>query len=440
MRPSLLALLCALLLVCVIPPGAQSSTFYVSQETGSDTNACGTAPRASINAGIACLQPGQELVIGAGTYRELLVSAGASAPDTVPIPNGLEGKPTILRAAPDARVWLRPEQTYPGGGGVVTLTSEARWLTFEGVSVDGNGVHTNGLTLDGEHIVYTRAEVLGGKSQGVSSIYGAYHTISNLLVHHNGFDDKSHGMYVCGQNKTIEYNVVHSHAGYGIQVSCESGGVRNMTVRYNRVANNALRGIQMQGEGHRVHDNVLYKNGIGIGLNGCDIQVDHNTIASHLELPDNWAIITQGCSSLKVRNNLILDFPVRSFGASGSRYLYWGSGSPPQQAGNTCDATGMGCQVAVDGWQSLVVDLAGGNLRLIAGSPAINAGTPLGLTPDIAGLPRTTPDSGAYAYQETPPIPPDRPPPTLPELARCAFTRNGSVLAQWLCEGTAQRR
>jgi hypothetical protein len=380
------------------------------------------------------------LVIGAGTYRELLVSAGASAPDTVPIPNGLEGKPTMLRAAPDARVWLRPEQTYPGGGGVVTLTSQARWLSFEGISVDGNGAHTNGLSLDGEHIVYTRAEVLGGKSQGVSSIYGAYHTLSQLLVHHNGFDDKSHGFYVCGQNKTIEYNVVHSHAGYGIQVSCESGGVRNMVVRYNRVTNNALRGIQMQGEGHRVHDNVLYRNGIGVGLNGCDMDVSHNTIASYLELPDNWAIITQGCSQLRIKNNLILDHPVRSFGTSGTRYIYWGTGSRPVLEGNTCDATGMGCQVEVDGWQTLVANLPGANLRLIPGSPAINAGTPLGLTPDIAGLPRTTPDSGAYAYQASTPEPPDPTPPTLPEVARCAFTRNGAVLAQWLCENPAQRR
>jgi hypothetical protein len=296
--------------------------------------------------------------------------------------------------------------------------------------------------LDGDYIVYTRAEVTGGKSQGITSFHGSFHTLSHLLVHHNGLegDTKSHGFYVCGTDKTIEHNFVHSSPGYAIQVSCESGGIRNMTVRYNRITNIAVRGIQMQGEGHKVHDNLIYKAGIGIGLNGCQIEVDHNTIASYLPLPDNWAIITQGCAQLQIRNNLLMDFPVRSFGSSGTRYIYWGSGSRPVLEGNTCDATGMGCQVAVDGWQSLVVDLAGGNLRLIAGSPAINAGVPLGLTPDIAGLPRTTPDSGAFAYQASAPEPPDPTPPTLPEVARCAFTRNGTVLAQWLCEGTTERR
>jgi hypothetical protein len=316
----------------------------------------------------------------------------------------------------------------------VSVFPQAQHLRFEGISVEGQYIHTNGVYLDGTDITYTRAEIRTAKSQGLASFGGSQHTLSNLLIHHNGSTDKHHGMYVCGQEKVIEYNVVHSHHGYGIQVSCESGGVRNMIVRYNRIANNALRGIQMQGEGHRVHDNVLYRNGIGIGLNGCDIQVDHNTIASYLELPDNWAIITQGCSSLKIRNNLLLDFPIRAFGSSGTRYIYWGSGSRPQLEGNTCDAVGMGCNVEVDGWAKIVVDLPGANLRLIEGSPATNAGVALGLTPDIAGLPRVTPDSGAYAWQgESTPVPPE--PPTLPEVARCAFTRNGQALATWLCEG-----
>lgn len=438
--------MCALLLISLWSACAQANIIYVSQDTGSDSHTCteaqqGGKAKATINGGLSCLQSGWALEIAGGTYSELIISQGGSAPNTVPIPNGTPSAPTTIRAKADERVWLMPTTPYPGGAGVVSLFPSAAHLRFEGINIDAQMLHTNGAFLDGADITYTRAEIRHAQSQGLTSFGGTQHVISYLLVHSSGTTDKHHGMYICSQNKIIEYNFVHSHNGYGIQVSCESGGIRNITVRFNRIANNAVRGLQVQGEGHRIHDNLLYRNGIGIGLSGCDISVDHNTIASHLPLPDNWAIITQGCSQLQIRNNLIIDFPVRSFGSSGSRYLYWGSGSPPQQAGNTCDATGMGCQVAVDGWQTLVVDLAGGNLRLIPGSPAIAAGTPLGLTPDIAGLPRTTPDSGAFAWQTSTPEPPDpEPPPTLPDVARCAFTRNGVTLAQWLCEGEAPRR
>jgi hypothetical protein len=55
----------------------------------------------------------------------------------------------------------------------------------------------------------------------------------------------------------------------------------------------------------------------------------------------------------------------------------------------------------------LFVNLAGGNYDLLAGSPAINIGSPLGFALDFLGRPAligSQPDAGAFEYQGSAPI------------------------------------
>jgi hypothetical protein len=74
-------------------------------------------------------------------------------------------------------------------------------------------------------------------------------------------------------------------------------------------------------------------------------------------------------------------------------------------------------------------------------NPLLQALDTYGVHGKTAGTIVTAPYCTPYTPPEPPdPEPPDPTPPPLPEVARCAFTRNGAVLAQWLCEEPAQRR
>ena len=151
-------------------------------------------------------------------------------------------------------------------------------------------------------------------------------------------------MYVCGTGHVLEYNHVYRNAAYGLHVSCEQGGIRDVVIRHNVVEDHPQRGIQIQGANHVVADNILRRNGMGIGIRGTQIVVARNTITGYLPLADNYGILVDG-TGITLDSNRLLGQVVRSFGAQGSRYIFWGMGARPTLTGNTCDVAMEGCPV-----------------------------------------------------------------------------------------------
>ena len=94
----------ALIFVALLPGFVQAATYYVGTSGNDDLNSCETAKSAAavdrkrtINGGIGCLNGGDTLVVGNGTYIEQISDSGC--PGTcVGIPSGSAGAFTVIKA------------------------------------------------------------------------------------------------------------------------------------------------------------------------------------------------------------------------------------------------------------------------------------------------------------------------------------------------------
>jgi hypothetical protein len=403
-----LYLLCALLLLLALPPCAQSATYTVSQEHGDDAAACGSAPKRTVNAGISCLQPGDTLEIQAGTYAEQIADVDdREHPGTRRPPNGLSWEQaTIIRAAPGARVTLtfppqglahlvflgRSDSAYLQIGPGLTLDCQSKssncvWL--------GPGSHQRLLGSTIHHsrqsCVFTAREGPSGQRTGGDDLQVIANTIHDCwqALYETPPDTSGgggHGIYCTGKGGRYAYNRVTAANGYGIHCSAEQGGVEDNVIEHNVVTGPGRWCLRLAGTGNSARHNACHQMTAGIVTGGSSAQVEHNLVKGFtpsnplLQALDTYGI--HGKTAGTILSNTLLELP------AASRYLVVEAGGVTVE-GNQCDVTAPFC------------------------------------------TPYTPPD---------PPDPPDPTPPPLPELARCAFTRNGQTLAQWLCESDTQRR
>lgn len=370
-----------------------AETYHVSM-IGSDTTPCVNATSfetsvKTINRGIECLSSGDTLLIHTGEYSEMLVGGVSNLgpirnvqPNTYNIPNGVASKKTIIKAAPNSVVWLNPSVTYPGGGGVVTTLPPTQHINFEGINADGLNIHSSTLNLKGTFIVYTQAEIKNAYALGIASqIDSSDIILSYLHVHHNGTMNTTsspapHAMYICGERKIIEHNIVHDSPNRGIQYSCESGGTGDSIIRHNLIYNVNV-GIQLQGANNHTHDNVIVAPGIGIWVGGgSGGLINNNTIYQWRPvISDTYGILAGSTSGPLIRDNIVFKQRVIS-SSSFNRYIHYVN-SIPQMSGNMFDIDPVGGinPAFVEPNESLVfVDAPNGDFRLASNSPARGVG------------------------------------------------------------------
>jgi hypothetical protein len=448
-----------LFLLCLLLPltaGAQT-TYHTRQAEevlagtrrlkGSDSHSCTQAtnpatPKASINAGIACLAPGDTLAIGPGHYDELLqgqMSASRTCPSAdqtiqpgcAVIPNGVSAeRPTTLTGTATNVVISPRGRALSGGGGILTYYDASKYQHLEGLHfvADSAPGSASGVHLGNTYgVLFTRNEIAYGTLN--SSHHSQYHAILGNDVHHagEGCDRRTqgsppcpHGMYICGQHHVVMSNYVHHNSNYGIQISCEQGGISDVRVERNRVAYNKGVGIRIQGSGMTAVANLLIANGVGMTTGGNGL-IAHNTFDGYdADMDDPFGIWYEG--NFQIVNNVFTRMKsawlmVRR--RSGSTYV---DPDPQVVHHNGCDLAGnVGCTLVqpTDTWYR---DLASGDYALAAQSPAQGAGASgVPVTQDIQYATYPQPDQGAYAWQGSPPIPPEPPQP-------------GPVTA-WRCEG-----
>jgi parallel beta-helix repeat protein len=437
----------AILLLCLLlplPAWAQM-TYYTRQAEsrhfgrhlprGSDSVTCEQArqaatPKASINGGIACLAAGDTLEIGPGHYDELLQGQMSDSrtcpsadqtiqPGCAVIPNGASAeRPTVLRGTASAVVVSPRGRRLSGGGGILTYYDYSRYQHIEGLRfvADSTPGSASGVHLGNTYgVLFTRNEIAYGTLN--SSHHSQYHAILGNDVHHagEGCDRRTqgsppcpHGMYVCGQHHVIASNDVHHNSNYGIQISCEQGGISDVRVERNRVAYNKGVGIRIQGSNNTAVANQLVSNGVGITTGGSGL-IAHNTFDGFdADMDDPFGLWYEG--NFQIVNNLFTRMKsawliVRR--RSGSTYV---DPDPQVVHHNGCDLQGnVGCTLVhpTDAWYQ---DLASGDYHLATQSPAKGAGaSDTGVTVDIQYATYQQPDLGAYAWQGTPPIPPEPP-------------------------------
>ena len=410
-------------------------TYHVSK-SGNDTNTCVQAqnpatPRLTVNQGLACLAGGDTLVIGDGVYSEHIGDTPSETPGAVRPPAGLSWEqPTVIKAVHPRKATLNKPQAHVNY--VVFLAHmSTQYISIEGLTLDGRGHGdcvwmgpSSHLRLTGNVITNCGGNGIYGsvddQDQGGSDHQITHNEIFNIALEHPG-PPGMHAIYHTGNHSRIAHNWIHEPCPfYGVHLTSEHGGLHDNVIEHNRVRGCHQQGIVNQGARTVVRNNLLENNGIGISCNGSAEQaVLHNTIYGWHPSPfnpDNYGILdmTGGCT---IAHNLILKQDDVSYLR---RYIYATVGTP-QLSGNLCDAVHpQNCQITVPPGSVVVRDGAAGDLRLRAGSPAIDRVPPLAAVPtDYVSVARpqgSAADIGAYeGTGGVPPvIPPIEPPPGEP--------------------------
>ena len=351
---------------------------------------------------------GDTLILQDGVWNEQIGDTQGEAPGSKRPPSGLSwNQPTVIRAENPRKATINKPQ--PGVDHVIMLgLPDTQYLVLEGLVLDGRGHATcvwvgpsshirfkgNRITNCGNHGIFG---AIADDGSGGQDIQIEHNEIVNVATEQAG-PPGGHAIYFTGNNSFMRGNDMHGCPYYGVHATSEHGGVHSNIIENNRVRGCVNAGIYSQGHTTIIRNNLLEHNCIGIYLASGPTLVANNTIFGTTPCSDSYGIL-DGSGGSTLVNNLILQQQLRIYSMK----------TPPTMSTNLCD--GPGCQIQVASQSAVVVDGPGGNLRLVPGGPAVNAGTPVAQVPtDRLGVPRpqgAAVDIGAYEYTTgAPPIDP----------------------------------
>jgi hypothetical protein len=429
----LLALTCLLLvlasprLIGVDARSVQGVTYYVAT-TGTDAPGCGTAgsPCRTIQYAAGLVEQGDTVLIDPGTY------AGGITVET----DGAAGEPITFQA---------------DGAGVIIEGSggerDAFFITWaDYIIVDGLTIqHATraGMRIDNSHHVTVRdCTFADNGTWGLFTDFSDYTTVESCESY--GSIDE-HGIYISNSSDypTIRGNHLHHNRGCGLHMNGDISMGGDGIISYALVEGNVIyengagggSGINMDGVTHSiVRNNLLYDNhasGISIyQIDGGSGSHDNRVLNNTIIMPDNgrWAInipdydhenpVGSPNSHNKLFNNIVYNYDDWRGGINVEPSAFAGFESDYNVVMDRFSTNGGDTRITLAQWQALgydahsilatpaelFVDVSADDYHLKAGSPAINAGMPLGdVTDDLDGNPRPvgpTHDAGAYEYQE----------------------------------------
>ena len=376
-------------------PSAQVD-FYVAKNGSNSNPGTLSQPFLTIAKGVSVLAPGDTLFVETGTYTESFQGT---------IPGGTSwSNPVTIEAYPGNNVTIQPNR---GAARVMTFSgSNEQYIIIKGFTLNAKNVTYDAVKITdsssrgpASHIELANCTVENARDNGILTTDGAgYNQFIDLNVHNNGLTRFRNGLYLATPNNIVDGCIVYSNSGTGISIyseasttDCDNNIVSNNMSYNNGVATSTLAfGIDIaSGTGIQVFNNVCYGNYDG------GIQVDYWS-------PTNCKIVNNTC----VGNN--------------SQGIYVGNGVDGGEGGpavgtlvenNICYNNAQGdfydtgtatSQVTnLFGVNPQFVNAAADNFHLQSGSPAIGAGTSIGVpTTDINGntRPQGRYDIGAYEY------------------------------------------
>ena len=427
-RSTRLTLIFSMIFTCTLQIGvldANSAVYYVST-AGNDNNA-GTvaAPFRTINRGKQVLKPGDTLYLHGGVYAEQLTSG---------IPSGTSSAYITFAAYPGETPILRPSYVSGLDPRVLYLFNVS-YLVFDGLTFDGinkrqtpplppaygtgAGVIKFDANADGSgqphHIIMKNFEVLNGRESGILG-WGNEITFSHCKVHDNGMVDSyrsgRQGFYWNGNHTTIEFCDIYNNNGSGVifwdaHTDDQMPGGNSCC---NILRNSIIRDHHMQ----TLNSNPDFSPGVMCATNlsaGTSCDIYNNIIYNN----DVGVYLTYNCCfSGGIYNNTIYNNRHGQVGGTGQGiwFAIYGRGmvvknniiykneGPPVQIDNQSGGTIVSNNLTSG--DPLFVNALAGNFHLMAGSPAIGAGTNLSsmFLSDFELNPRPSCcyDVGAYQY------------------------------------------
>jgi len=450
------------LAVAVLTAGAAAAAtaqLYVDKTSAScaDTNpGTSTAPFCTIAKGVSLLQPGTTLYIGNGTYAETVkpaVSGTSTAPVTVTawpgrsptIGTGVSYGAYIASRSYVVLSGLTFSETVNDG----VYVSSSSHVTVVGDTVRGAGSPVSGETAPGISLRSTSDSEVRDSTSEHNSSHGIFltgtstrNTVSGNQANWNaeGWRRNANGIDVIAPGNTIIRNVTHDNEDTGLNFY--TGGNDNLAA-LNVTYHNGDHGIDdFNVTGGRLIGNTVYRNctsGINVEGTSGHYVVEDNVAVDNAVYPayngiscsrraGNIGIWDSAPASTTVDHNLVW------LTTSGTMYTF-GSGYKSLAAMQA--ATGQE-DSGIQGDPRFVA-ASSGDLRLAAGSPAIDrgdSGVSGAQDHDLLGAaraddpatantfasgPRLYDDLGAYEFQPSGSPPPPPPPPSAP-TARLAVT------------------
>jgi parallel beta-helix repeat protein len=369
------------------PPAPAATAFYVDRTNAacSDTGPGDVStPYCTIGKGTSRLLPGQTLWVGNGSYPEQVrvnVSGTPTEPVTVA---ALPGTNPVVGAGQVNGIYLanRTDVTVSG-------------LTVSGTSADG--VYVTGgqnITLSGLHVTNSGQPTSTGFAKGIRLVGTTSSTISGSLVDHNTdsgiyLAQGSTGNTVTG-NTTRDNARVYTRAAAGIDLRSGGNSVLGNISHHNEdsgiqlytgsdgslVAGNASyangdHGIDdFQAPGQRIIGNSVYRNVTsGINLEGGSsggTVVNNVSVDNGLNSPRTVGNVRVDLSS---QTGTTIDSNLVYLHAPGAQYVWGTTNYATLSAFTAATAQESRGSQADPRWASPDT----GNLRLTAGSPAIDS-------------------------------------------------------------------
>jgi hypothetical protein len=294
--------------------------------------------------------------------------------------------------------------TAPANNNITVENSTVAWSGGSGIVISGytntmlvqnNAVHHNGW--DG----YDASSPRGISGSGPNNINI---TIQYNDVYENGQGIATAAMYVpgidcdtCGTGVVIQYNLSWGNSAGGIVADADN----NLTIAYNVSYNNAQSGIYAFSDantsmtGILIYNNTVYGNtgstgNAGIRLDGPGTSnsctnnfIENNIVLATVSAPN--LLVQGGCDNTGGNGSGNI-YTYNSFGTAASNFITWGSTtystySSWETATGNCGTAG--CSHS-DQTSPTFTNAAGNNFTLTSASSAIDAGTNLGSTYQMA--------------------------------------------------------
>jgi parallel beta-helix repeat protein len=420
------------------PTYALATTFYVSDgdggtPNGDDARTCATAqtistPKKTISSALACLSPGDTLMMRGGVYNGVANTINSAAA-TVPSGNDAgsnwattaTGAIRIQAYCPSGAcesVTIQPPDTYPA---IALTTSSPHYLIFQDFIIDmslqtlgANHGGADGVYLSqAHHNRFQRLEVKNNTANGFHVSDGGsgstpYNEILHSNIHHVGrFTEpgdrynNGYGIYAFVTDLLVDGNDIHDNDAFGIHMADNAGTVdiSRTIIRNNKVYNNGN-----GADGCRTaitSPNVCSNYGILVG-DGDDILVYNNLVYGN----NGGIVVYENSTNLRVYNNTV--FGNRDEGIM-AEYYKAAPNTPPTIQNNISygngsynihdygDLLGVTSAVINHNLQTNPSFDVGAYTITCPGSPACDAGVTIAaVTTDILGNAR--PSGAAYDY------------------------------------------